>query len=141
MPRATLRSLAFVLVLAVAATLPRLARGFTCGNGILEPGEQCDDGNTVSGDGCSGSCQIEGCSVSGIGSGSVPPYLDVRVWLREDSQQSISGSIVNEGNLGGNGIVSLVGMRTGNQVALSEPQFVCPFSLFCFGSGTESGCS
>ncbi len=30
-----------------------------CGNGILEAGEQCDDGNTVSGDGCSANCTIE----------------------------------------------------------------------------------
>ena len=40
-----------------------------CGNGIIEPGEQCDDGNTVSGDGCSSTCQIEAsyydCSVAG----------------------------------------------------------------------------
>ena len=27
-----------------------------CGNGVLELGEQCDDSNTVSGDGCSGTC-------------------------------------------------------------------------------------
>ena len=31
----------------------------TCGNGQLEPGEACDDGNTVGGDGCSFSCQTE----------------------------------------------------------------------------------
>jgi cysteine-rich repeat protein len=31
----------------------------TCGNGVVEPGEQCDDGNTVSGDGCSATCQNE----------------------------------------------------------------------------------
>ena len=30
-----------------------------CGNGKLESNEQCDDGNTVSGDGCSASCTIE----------------------------------------------------------------------------------
>ena len=30
-----------------------------CGNGIVETGEQCDDGNTVSGDGCSATCQLE----------------------------------------------------------------------------------
>ena len=30
-----------------------------CGNGWLDPGEECDDGNTLSGDGCSGRCQIE----------------------------------------------------------------------------------
>ncbi len=31
-----------------------------CGNGIVEPPEECDDGNTVSGDGCSSFCKLEG---------------------------------------------------------------------------------
>lgn len=31
----------------------------TCGNGIVEGTEQCDDGNTVDGDGCSSACQKE----------------------------------------------------------------------------------
>ncbi|HEX3759016.1 MAG TPA: TonB family protein [Kofleriaceae bacterium] len=30
-----------------------------CGNGSVEAGEQCDDGNTASGDGCSATCRIE----------------------------------------------------------------------------------
>jgi fibro-slime domain-containing protein len=30
-----------------------------CGDGIIETGETCDDGNSVPGDGCSGTCQIE----------------------------------------------------------------------------------
>jgi cysteine-rich repeat protein len=30
-----------------------------CGNGVLDPGEECDDGNRVSGDGCSISCKLE----------------------------------------------------------------------------------
>jgi fibro-slime domain-containing protein len=30
-----------------------------CGDGVVEPGEQCDDGNSIPGDGCSGVCQIE----------------------------------------------------------------------------------
>jgi len=30
-----------------------------CGNGVLDTGEQCDDGNTFIGDGCSNYCQIE----------------------------------------------------------------------------------
>jgi cysteine-rich repeat protein len=34
----------------------------TCGNGILDPGEVCDDGNQVSGDGCRADClKIEAC--------------------------------------------------------------------------------
>ena len=30
-----------------------------CGNGITQPGEFCDDGNTVNGDGCSVTCTVE----------------------------------------------------------------------------------
>jgi cysteine-rich repeat protein len=30
-----------------------------CGNGTLDPGEQCDDGNLIDGDGCSSTCQLE----------------------------------------------------------------------------------
>lgn len=30
-----------------------------CGNGVLEPGESCDDGNTTDGDCCSQACQLD----------------------------------------------------------------------------------
>jgi cysteine-rich repeat protein len=30
-----------------------------CGDGILDAGEECDDGNTTSGDGCSATCTLE----------------------------------------------------------------------------------
>src|SRR3989344_8681 len=33
--------------------------GGECGNGVLDDGEQCDDGNTVAGDGCDAQCQVE----------------------------------------------------------------------------------
>src|SRR5262249_29249163 len=32
-----------------------------CGNGTLDASEECDDGNTASGDGCSHDCQLEQC--------------------------------------------------------------------------------
>ena len=38
---------------------PDRPNGGQCGDGIIERAEQCDDGNTISGDGCSLSCQIE----------------------------------------------------------------------------------
>ncbi|MBI3785020.1 MAG: hypothetical protein HY270_16640 [Deltaproteobacteria bacterium] len=37
-----------------------------CGNGLLEPGEQCDDFNTTPGDGCSASCAFEDPDADGI---------------------------------------------------------------------------
>lgn len=36
-----------------------------CGNGILESGEECDDGNLAAGDGCSPVCTIELASIGG----------------------------------------------------------------------------
>ncbi|HEX7599473.1 MAG TPA: DUF4215 domain-containing protein, partial [Polyangia bacterium] len=45
------------------------ALGPVCGNGILEDGENCDDGNMRPGDGCSGRCQTEPhaiCRVPGL---------------------------------------------------------------------------
>jgi len=34
-----------------------------CGNGMLDAGERCDDGNTLAGDGCSAVCQFEAATV------------------------------------------------------------------------------
>ncbi len=34
-----------------------------CGNNVIDNGEKCDDGNTVSGDGCSATCTIESASI------------------------------------------------------------------------------
>ena len=31
----------------------------TCGDGVLDPGEACDDGNPLDGDGCSSKCTVE----------------------------------------------------------------------------------
>jgi cysteine-rich repeat protein len=39
-----------------------------CGDGALDPGEDCDDGNTVDGDGCRADCTVEEC-----GDGIVDP--------------------------------------------------------------------
>src|SRR5262249_23701270 len=32
-----------------------------CGNGIIDSGEQCDDGNTTNGDGCENNCTRPSC--------------------------------------------------------------------------------
>jgi cysteine-rich repeat protein len=44
--------------------------GAVCGNGVLDFGEQCDDGDTLSGDCCSSNCQVEGaapCNLTPLG--------------------------------------------------------------------------
>lgn len=57
-----------------------------CGNGTVDPGETCDDGNTTDGDGCSATCQDEdpgmdpkdggGCCSTGTGPGG-PALLGI----------------------------------------------------------------
>jgi cysteine-rich repeat protein len=42
--------------MVISPDMPPLA---TCGNGTIEPGEECDDHNTTSGDGCSAQCKRE----------------------------------------------------------------------------------
>jgi cysteine-rich repeat protein/parallel beta-helix repeat protein len=57
-----------------------------CGNGIIEtPGEECDDGNNATGDGCDSSCQEEPgwncenepsiCTPGYCGDGEIDPFL------------------------------------------------------------------
>ncbi|MBI3332295.1 DUF4215 domain-containing protein [Candidatus Peregrinibacteria bacterium] len=38
-----------------------LLQALRCGNGVIDPGEQCDDGNQVPTDGCTSSCQLSRC--------------------------------------------------------------------------------
>ncbi len=47
-----------------------------CGNSITEGSETCDDGNTISGDGCSSICQIEVVEEEREGARTVPSSLE-----------------------------------------------------------------
>ena len=51
-----------VLIITVFAG-GALAAG-TCGNGVVEMGEPCDDGNIASGDCCTATCQFEPPGIS-----------------------------------------------------------------------------
>lgn len=93
MPKATYMVLALALAPALASASALSACGdddnsivqqdaqlepdaqlFVCGNNFLEPGEQCDDGNLVAGDGCSMDCRFE--SVCGDGVRGDPEECD-----------------------------------------------------------------
>ncbi len=41
-----------------------------CGNGMVQPGEECDDGNTMSGDGCTATCKLEKCGDAVVNNGN-----------------------------------------------------------------------
>jgi cysteine-rich repeat protein len=49
----------FALGLGHAGCSDDDASGPVCGNGVVEAGEECDDGNHINGDGCTGYCLVE----------------------------------------------------------------------------------
>jgi cysteine-rich repeat protein len=50
----------FFVVVGISLAVPSIAKA-VCGDGIVDIGEECDDGNTVDGDGCSSTCVLEEC--------------------------------------------------------------------------------
>jgi fibro-slime domain-containing protein len=73
----------------------------SCGNGNIEPGEDCDDGNTVNGDGCSSTCKVEGgftCTmmmkpdtVACTQPGNSGQCLELPITYRDFKNESVSG--------------------------------------------------
>src|SRR5262245_65676297 len=88
----------------------------TCGDGIPDPGEQCDDGNTVSGDGCSATCVFEGCPLTGTWSGGPLGSLNWR--LAEDWSGNIVG-IAYSSPRSPRGAFGVGGARVGTSVTLT----------------------
>ena len=86
--------------------------GGYCGDGVLQAGEQCDDGNSMPGDGCSGTCTIEpgwACPV--------PGKPCVQIWVCGNGHID-PGEQCDDGNtMSGDGCSSTC------QV---EPGYVCP---------------
>ncbi|MCC6764344.1 MAG: DUF4360 domain-containing protein [Deltaproteobacteria bacterium] len=56
--RAATLAVALICVLGYGASAPSLASA-ACGDGVLDAGEACDDGNPLDGDCCSSTCQWE----------------------------------------------------------------------------------
>ena len=61
---------------------------WVCGDGVLDPSEGCDDGNTMSGDGCSATCESE-VDVSGLETSWSYDGRQVYVW-KSDSSAALS---------------------------------------------------
>jgi cysteine-rich repeat protein len=77
-----------------------------CGNHALDPGEACDDGARVGGDGCSAACELEACTS--------PTVITT----------TVSGDITNA--------TSVLGTSCAN--ALSGPEHVYSFTAPAVGS-------
>ena len=94
-----------------------------CGNGVLDSGEECDDGNVLNGDGCSATCVREGCG-NGI--------VDVAI-----------GEVCDDGNtVDGDGCSAdcRTNERCGNGVIDRELGEVCDDGNNASGDGCSADC-
>ncbi len=71
-----------------------------CGNGVLEPGEQCDDGNNQAGDGCSEICQ----AALGMGAGNPATSCAaiLEAWKKDNSTAKSGVYWLDTDGVGGN---------------------------------------
>lgn len=112
-----------------------------CGNNIIETGEQCEDGNTTSGDGCSATCQTEAtaaCSSAALAYVStakshlfIPSITEAEYNAAKTAVTSALAASPNcpDANLVG-AFVDLIGEanRVGTLV-LANPQTIFPIGL------------
>jgi cysteine-rich repeat protein len=83
----------------------------SCNNGKLNAGESCDDGNTIGGDGCSATCQIE------------PD------WYCKDPLPTLSANdAINDGGFENSGLTAAWQMASTNAATLLCGPPDCPFS-------------
>lgn len=88
------------------------ANGIVCGNGIVDPGEGCDDGNTATGDDCSATC------------GVMPTATPIPL-----PTPSPTGSAACPGDCGGDGTVSVDELILAVNIALDlQPAARCPLA-------------
>ncbi len=100
-----------------------------CGNGLIESGEECDDGNRLPGDGCSPDCTIEpGWSCSGAPSTCRSLCGNGIIDLGEDC---------DGGNLNGKTCLTIGGGFVGGQLGCRDD---CTFdTLACVPEGCGNG--
>jgi len=74
-----------------------------CGNGILETGEQCDDGNQIDGDTCTNTCT--GCDPVDVEFAST--YEGIQELIFDNPVYNCSNDTCHGANFGGNGNLDL----------------------------------
>ncbi|MCB9851929.1 MAG: PQQ-dependent sugar dehydrogenase [Phycisphaerales bacterium] len=84
----------------------------TCGNGVLESGEECDDGNTTNGDGCSGICQFE---FDDCNNNSIDDLVDIAMGTSQDcNNNSIPDECETGDDCNNNGILDACELADGS---------------------------
>ncbi len=113
-----------------------------CGNGALEAGEQCDDGNNIDGDGCSATCiadePTDGCPGEAYALTSAGLLIDGNTQEHADKLSASCG-----GSSAPDAIYEITPQSSGTLVATLTALYVKPILYVQSGcpGGTEAACS
>jgi cysteine-rich repeat protein len=110
-----------------------------CGNGVIEVGETCDDGNMVNGDGCSSTCQTEGggaCAIDSQCNDNNPCTMDLCVAGACVFSAQANGSACNDRNPCTTGDACVDGACTGGTPVICNDGLVCTIDSCDPGTGT-----
>ena len=118
-----------------------------CGNGAVEAGEECDDSNTSSGDGCSSSCLWEHTCTADNTIVCGQTYNNVNGVSGSD----VSGYSCNGWNTGSERVYAFTALTSGTVTAdISDCDFDADYDLYimegacnpnlCIDHGTSGGC-
>jgi len=121
----------------------------TCGNDRLDPGEECDDGNRVGNDGCSGTCTIESGGPADSCDGVAVPLEQEGATTRYRGR--VAGTTVGlfnhyssscGGGSGADAVYSILPPMTGRAVARVHSGFPALLSVrtICADPRSELGC-
>jgi len=98
-----------------------------CGNGLVEAGEECDDGNTISGDGCAVDCTMETVCGDGVvdplGGEECDQGLACSLWWRYGDDNPAR-------NLDATGAACTFGAECTYNSA-GQPDYCLPLNSFC----------
>ena len=97
-----------------------------CGNGVVESEEECDDGNTDDGDGCSSVCEIEEEEAE-CGNGTV-----------EGDEECDDGNVIDGDGCSSTCAMEEIGSVCGNGIV--ENGEICDDGNLINGDGCESNC-
>jgi cysteine-rich repeat protein/YVTN family beta-propeller protein len=90
---ATTNTYVGAVTVGVGATAVAVGPESTCGNGVVEATEQCDDGNDVGGDGCEPSCTFLPTTTTTVSGPTTTTTLFPRCATIPDCQQVIDGML------------------------------------------------
>lgn len=96
-----------------------------CGNGTVDPGEQCDDNNTDNGDGCNSLCfdeRVDG-NVGGVFDGAFPTGQEVAYFFTVHNAPTQLRAATSDGNGGcppGDTIIDVVDVGNGRRVVATD---------------------